>query len=173
MLRYLIGAGVTLLVTWAGLVVALHHACDLETLLQFVCDEREHVAEPSLSIRERLLFLSVNSSGSVTMESGWGCCGRLNTSSRAPTGGPTTPTSSPATSNASSPEVLYLGFGSTIFGTPMRLWAWLLGPAKVMAERLGHSSVLVTLDTYSHVSPAMDAGAAALIAGLIDGSLPR
>lgn len=46
-------------------------------------------------------------------------------------------------------------------------------PAKVMADRLGHSSVLVTLDTYSHVSPAMDAGAAALIAGLIDGSLPR
>jgi len=29
-------------------------------------------------------------------------------------------------------------------------------PAKVMADRLGHSSVILTLDTYSHVTPAMD-----------------
>jgi len=42
-------------------------------------------------------------------------------------------------------------------------------PAKVMADRLGHSSVLLTLDTYSHVSPALDAGAADLIARLIRG----
>ncbi len=41
--------------------------------------------------------------------------------------------------------------------------------AKVMADRLGHSSVLLTLDTYSHVSPALDAGAADLIARLIRG----
>lgn len=38
-----------------------------------------------------------------------------------------------------------------------------------MADRLGHSSVLLTLDTYSHVSPTVDAGAAELIAGLIAG----
>ncbi len=38
-----------------------------------------------------------------------------------------------------------------------------------MADRLGHSSVLLTLDTYSHVSPALDAGAADLIARLIRG----
>jgi len=42
-------------------------------------------------------------------------------------------------------------------------------PAKVMADRLGHSSVLLTLDTYSHVSPALDGAAADLIAGLISG----
>ena len=41
-------------------------------------------------------------------------------------------------------------------------------PAKVMADRLGHSSVMLTLDTYSHVTPAMDHSAANLIAGLVD-----
>ncbi len=33
-------------------------------------------------------------------------------------------------------------------------------PAKVMSERLGHSSVKITLDTYSHVRPAFDREAA-------------
>jgi len=42
-------------------------------------------------------------------------------------------------------------------------------PAKIMADRLGHSSVLLTLDTYSHVSPVLDADAANLIARLIAG----
>lgn len=42
-------------------------------------------------------------------------------------------------------------------------------PAKVMADRLGHSSVLLSLDTYSHVSPVLDADAANLIARLIAG----
>ena len=41
-------------------------------------------------------------------------------------------------------------------------------PAKVMADRLGHSSVMLTLDTYSHVTPAMDHAAADLIAGLVE-----
>ena len=36
-----------------------------------------------------------------------------------------------------------------------------------MADRLGHSSVMLTLDTYSHVTPAMDHAAANLIAGLV------
>jgi len=36
-----------------------------------------------------------------------------------------------------------------------------------MADRLGHSSVILTLDTYSHVTPAMDHAAANLIAGLV------
>ncbi len=40
-------------------------------------------------------------------------------------------------------------------------------PAKVMANRFGHSSVMLTLDTYCHVTPAMDHGAADLIAGLV------
>jgi integrase len=41
-------------------------------------------------------------------------------------------------------------------------------PVKVMSDRLGHSSVMVTLDTYSHVTLAMDHSAANLIAGLVD-----
>jgi integrase len=33
-------------------------------------------------------------------------------------------------------------------------------PAKVVSERLGHSSITLTLDTYSHVLPAMQKRAA-------------
>ena len=40
-------------------------------------------------------------------------------------------------------------------------------PAKVVSERLGHANVAITLDTYSHVIPGMDAQAAATVAGLI------
>lgn len=39
---------------------------------------------------------------------------------------------------------------------------------KVVQERLGHSSITVTLDTYSHAVPAMQAEAASRIAALID-----
>ncbi|MDQ1673931.1 MAG: hypothetical protein QOC98_2493, partial [Frankiaceae bacterium] len=42
-------------------------------------------------------------------------------------------------------------------------------PAKVMSDRLGHSTVLLTLDVYSHVTPVQDAAAASLIACLIYG----
>ena len=38
---------------------------------------------------------------------------------------------------------------------------------KVVSERLGHATVSITLDTYSHVIPAMQEEAAALIAGLV------
>jgi integrase len=38
---------------------------------------------------------------------------------------------------------------------------------KVVSERLGHSSVSFTLDTYSHAIPAMQADAAEVIAGLL------
>jgi hypothetical protein len=38
---------------------------------------------------------------------------------------------------------------------------------KVMSERLGHATIAITLDTYSHASPAMQEAAAALIAGLV------
>jgi integrase len=38
---------------------------------------------------------------------------------------------------------------------------------KVVSERLGHATVSVTLDTYSHAIPAMQEEAAALIAGLV------
>jgi site-specific recombinase XerD len=38
---------------------------------------------------------------------------------------------------------------------------------KVVAEQLGHASVKVTLDTYSHVTPGMQRGAVARVAGLL------
>jgi integrase len=38
---------------------------------------------------------------------------------------------------------------------------------KVVSERLGHATVSITLDTYSHAISAMQEEAAALIAGLV------
>ncbi len=38
---------------------------------------------------------------------------------------------------------------------------------KVVSERLGHVTVPITLDTYSHAIPALQESAAALIAGLV------
>jgi len=38
---------------------------------------------------------------------------------------------------------------------------------KIVSERLGHATVSITLDTYSHAIPAMQEEAAALIAGLV------
>jgi integrase len=43
-------------------------------------------------------------------------------------------------------------------------------PMKVMSERLGHSSLAITADIYSHVSQAVDQAAAAQIATAIDGA---
>ncbi len=42
---------------------------------------------------------------------------------------------------------------------------------KVVQERLGHSSISITLDTYSHVSPTMQQEAAAKVAAIVDGGL--
>jgi len=43
----------------------------------------------------------------------------------------------------------------------------------VVSERLGHATVAITLDVYSHVIPGMDAQAANAVASLIlDGSSP-
>jgi integrase len=41
---------------------------------------------------------------------------------------------------------------------------------KVVQERLGHSSIAVTLDRYSHVIPALQEDAAARIAAVVDGA---
>ncbi len=41
-------------------------------------------------------------------------------------------------------------------------------PAKVVSEPHGHSSVLVTMDTYSHVTPGMDRQAAEQVAALFE-----
>jgi len=38
---------------------------------------------------------------------------------------------------------------------------------KVVSERLGHATISITLDTYSHAIPALPEEAAALIAGLV------
>ncbi len=38
---------------------------------------------------------------------------------------------------------------------------------KIVQERLGHSTISITLDVYSHVNPAMDADAANTVAALI------
>ena len=40
---------------------------------------------------------------------------------------------------------------------------------KIVQERLGHSTIAITLDTYSHAIPAMQEDAAAKIAALLDG----
>lgn len=41
---------------------------------------------------------------------------------------------------------------------------------KVVSERLGHASVAITLDTYSHVLPGLQAAAAAQLDGVLEGS---
>jgi len=43
---------------------------------------------------------------------------------------------------------------------------------KVVSERLGHSSIAITLDTYSHVLPSMQEDAAARMGDLLDGDEP-
>jgi integrase len=43
-------------------------------------------------------------------------------------------------------------------------------PAKVVSERLGHSSIGITLDVYSHVSPALEEDAAERVAEIVFGS---
>ena len=40
---------------------------------------------------------------------------------------------------------------------------------KVVSERLGHAGIAITLDTYSHVSPTMQADAAETVADLVFG----
>jgi integrase len=45
-------------------------------------------------------------------------------------------------------------------------------PAKVVSERLGHANISITLDVYSHVNEAMDAGAAERVASVIFGTVP-
>jgi hypothetical protein len=42
-------------------------------------------------------------------------------------------------------------------------------PAKVVSERLGHATIAITMDTYSHVLPGLDAEAAGTVARLILG----
>lgn len=43
-------------------------------------------------------------------------------------------------------------------------------PAKVVSERLGHASIAITLDTYSHVLPALQEDAASVVASVILGT---
>lgn len=43
---------------------------------------------------------------------------------------------------------------------------------KVVQERLGHSNIGTTLDTYSHAIPAMQEDAASRVAALVDADAP-
>jgi integrase len=43
---------------------------------------------------------------------------------------------------------------------------------KVVSERLGHSTVAVTLDVYSHAIPSMQREAADAVAAILRGSRP-
>jgi len=43
-------------------------------------------------------------------------------------------------------------------------------PAKVVSERLGHTNIAITMDTYSHVLPGLDEQAAGQVARLILGA---
>jgi integrase len=45
-------------------------------------------------------------------------------------------------------------------------------PLKVVSDRLGHSSIAITADTYSHVSVEVDRAAAEQIAAAVDAGLP-
>ena len=42
-------------------------------------------------------------------------------------------------------------------------------PPKVISERLGHATIAITMDTYSHVLPGLDEHAAGTVARLILG----
>ena len=42
-------------------------------------------------------------------------------------------------------------------------------PDMVVSERLGHSTIVITLDTYSHVLPTMQQGATARLEKLLYG----
>jgi hypothetical protein len=46
-------------------------------------------------------------------------------------------------------------------------------PAKVVSERLGHATIAITMDPYSHVLPGLDAEAAGTVARLILGESRR
>jgi integrase len=46
-------------------------------------------------------------------------------------------------------------------------------PAKVVSERLGHANIAITMDTYGHVLPGLDAQAAGTLARLILGDLEQ
>ena len=50
---------------------------------------------------------------------------------------------------------------SMIFGTRTPACFWPAAPTlKVVSERLGHASIAITLDTYSHVLPSLQEEAA-------------
>jgi hypothetical protein len=51
------------------------------------------------------------------------------------------------------------------FAEPVQRWAGI--PAKVISERLGHSTAAFTLQTYTHVIAGMDEAAANSVAAMI------
>ena len=91
-----------------------------------------------------------------------------------PDGSPSTPTSSPTGSGGSAraaglPPIRLHDVRHSYATAALAAGI----PAKVVSERLGHANIAITLDTYSHVIPGMDAQAASAVARLIlDGSSP-
>lgn len=62
----------------------------------------------------------------------------------------------------------------TTSGTPMRHSYYCRGVhPKIVSERLGHSKIGITLDTYSHVLPGMQEDAAAMIDSALQGAIRR
>lgn len=57
--------------------------------------------------------------------------------------------------------------GSTTCDTPVRPYSAAGVNAKVVSERLGHSSVVVTLNTYAHVMPGMQEEAARIVGNIL------
>jgi len=45
-------------------------------------------------------------------------------------------------------------------------------PLKIVSQRLGHASIMVTADPYQHVTPQLEEDAAAKVASLILGQSP-
>jgi integrase len=45
-------------------------------------------------------------------------------------------------------------------------------PLKIVSQRLGHASIMVTADLYQHVTPQLEEDAAAKVASLILGQSP-
>lgn len=94
-------------------------------------------------------------------------------SSRGPTAGPGTRSGSPGRSPNRSPATASRRCPCTDSVTRGRRLALKAGVhPKVVQERLGHSTIGITLDVYSHVLPAMETDAADRVAALIYGVQP-
>ena len=95
---------------------------------------------------------------------------RAGSYSPAPTVRRRDPTASAGDSLSSAATLVCRSSGSTICGTPTPRSPYpQAAHPKVVAERLGHSTIAITLDTYSHVLPSLEEETANRLAQLILG----